>query len=111
MCSYHKTAPTRRRVIVKVMTSLYDPHFRFVHNGIVEDTRWKQASELKKDAWTYVSKVGETSISVAELDVSLFSNFSEIEISLLKIEISVLKLEMAYMSRNGFITGRMSIIF
>ena len=31
--SDHKTAPTRRRVIVNVMTSLYDHHFRFVHNG------------------------------------------------------------------------------
>ena len=35
--SDHKTAPTRRRAIVNVMTSLYNHHFRFVHNGVVED--------------------------------------------------------------------------
>ena len=36
--SDYKTAPTRRCVIVKVMTSLYDHHFRFVHNGVC----WRQ---------------------------------------------------------------------
>ena len=36
-CSDHKTTPTWRHVIVKVMTSLYDYHFRFVHNGVVGD--------------------------------------------------------------------------
>ena len=46
MFSDIKTAQTRRRVIVKVMTSLYDQHFRFVHNGVVGDTRWRQASEF-----------------------------------------------------------------
>ena len=35
--SDHKTGPTRCRVIVKVMTSLHDHHFRFVHNGVVGD--------------------------------------------------------------------------
>ena len=33
--SDHKTAPTRRPEIVKGMTSLYDHHFLFVHNGVV----------------------------------------------------------------------------
>ena len=42
----HKNAPTRRRIIFKVMTSLYDHHFRFVHNGVVGDNRWRQASEF-----------------------------------------------------------------
>ena len=35
--SDHKTGPTRRRVIVKVITSRYDHHSRFVHNGVVGD--------------------------------------------------------------------------
>ena len=54
--SYHKTAPTRRRVIVKVMTSLYDLHFRFVHNGVVGDnpleTRfWILIKHMDKRVW------------------------------------------------------------
>ena len=37
MSSDHKTTPARLRIIVKVMTTLYDCHFRFVHNRVVGD--------------------------------------------------------------------------
>ena len=49
--SDHKTAPTRRRVIVKIMTSLYDHHFRFVHNGLIGD------NPLETSFWILIKRM------------------------------------------------------
>ena len=47
----HKTAQTRCHVIVKVMTSLYDHHFRFVHNGVVGD------NPLEISFWIFIKRM------------------------------------------------------
>ena len=49
--SDHKTAPTGHRVIVNVMTSLYDHHFRFVHNGVAGD------NPLETSFWILIKRM------------------------------------------------------
>ena len=53
--SDHENVQTPHPVIVKVMTSLYDQYFRFVHNGVIGD----KILSFHKNLWTYVYGVGE----------------------------------------------------